>query len=551
MFGGAAFGEFAFGEHDSVEADDSAFQAFLEKVRSPRCWLLEIDAQSLAVSDAISAGFGVAAFSEAAFSGDDAGSVGGAETLRYSTHGYTTHGTDSPASTFYAGRMTGEFTVERAIIGRDGIGGLSKVFSEIVLLNTDGGLDALLRDYSIDGRAVRLLVGEAEAAYETFGTVFSGVVETAGITEKNLRLKCTDGLSKIELPVQENTYAGTGGLEGGEDLAGKPKPLCYGAVRNITPPLVDPANLLYQVHDGEINDVTALRDRGIALTKVSGTPSPGEYQPITATGFVKLGASPDGEITCDVEGDTIDAGYTEHPGTILQRVLSRLLSTSDIDTTAFANLYNSIDVSIGIWIGAEPRLASDVTNEILEAIGAFGGFTRQGIFTIGRVAAASGAPVISLEASEILAVERQPMPESIEPVAWRVQVGWGKNYTLQNDVAELTTDADRTFVSEPVRIVADEDALIKNRHLLARDYGPVPSLYRYESEAQTEAERLLQLWGQRRAQYRVLTYIKGMLADLGSVAEVEYPRHTLLNGASGRVVGQSIRGGRVELRVIV
>lgn len=552
MFGGSAFAEAAWSEFDHVEADDSAFRTFLARVVASRCWLLEIDALSLAGNPAVSGVSGGGAYAEFAYGDDVVGATaGGAMTLRWSTHGYTTTSADTPASTYYDGRMLGDFTVDRAIVGRDGIGGLSRVFAEVVLTNADGGLDALLRDYAIDGRAVRLLVGDVDAAYSTFGTVFAGVVETASITEERVRLRCTDGLSKLALPIQETVYAGSGSTEGGADLAGKPKPLCYGTVRNITPPLVDAANLLYQVHDGAINDVPALRDRGVELTRVLVAPAAGEYQPILGTGFVKLGASPDGEITCDVEGDTPGGGYTAHAGEIIQRILSTRLTTSDIDTTAFANLYSALSAEIGIWIGTEMTLVTDVINELLDGVGAFGGFTRQGIFTIGQVAAASGLPALELDSTDIIAIEREPLPAPLEPVCWRVQVGWGKNYTVQTDIAALATDADRTFVAQPLRVALDSDSSIQSQHLLARDYGPVPALYRDEADALAEAGRLFDLWGVRRAQYRVQTHIEGMVADLGHVVQLTHPRHLLDNGASGRVIGQSIRGPRVELRVIV
>lgn len=552
MFGGSAFGEFAFSEQDHVEADDSAFRAFLARVSAPRCWLLEIDALSLAAAPAVSGGFGGGAFGSVAYGDDVAGVTVGAMTLRWSTHGYTTARADTPASTFYDGRLTGDFTVDRAIVGRDGIGGLSRVFAEVVLSNADGGLDALLRDYAIDGRAVRLLVGDADAAYSTFGTVFAGVVESAGITEGAARIRCTDGLSKLALPIQETLYAGTGGLEGGADLKGKPKPLCYGAVKNITPPLVDAANLIYQVHAGAITDVTAVRDRGVALTRVLGAPAAGQYQPVLATGTFKLGASPAGEITADVQGDTPAAGgYTEHAGQIVQRILATRLTTSEIDTTAFANLYSALAAEVGIWIGTEITLVTDVLNELLDGVGAFGGFTRQGVFTIGRVAAAAGTPDLALDGADILAIEREPLPAPLEPVCWRVQVGWGKNYTVQPDVAALTANADRTFAAQPMRVAVDSDAAIKSQHLLARDYGPVPALYRDEADALTEADRLFLLWGTRRAQYRVQTHIEGMLVDLGQVVQLTHSRHLLDTGRAARVIGQSIRGARVELRVIV
>ena len=90
MYGGGAYGEQAFAEQDHVAGDDSAFRAFLARIKAERCWLLEIDALSLAVSPAMSGSFSGGAFAEAAF-GDDAteGSTG-TQTLRFSTHGFTT-----------------------------------------------------------------------------------------------------------------------------------------------------------------------------------------------------------------------------------------------------------------------------------------------------------------------------------------------------------------------------------------------------------------------------------------------------------------------------
>jgi len=551
MYGASAYGEFAYAEHDHVAADDSAFRAFLARVTAARCWLMEIDALSLAASPAVSGGYAGSAFGEAAFADDAAGTTGGLVTLRWATHGYTTHTADTPASTYYDGRLTGAFTVDRAIVGRDGIGGLARVFSDVTINNADGGLDALLRDYAIDGRPVRLLVGDVDAAYGTFGTVFSGVVETASIAEGTAQVRCTDGLSRLALPIQATVYAGSGGLEGGDDLKGKPKPLCYGEVKNIRPPLVTAASLIYQVHNGAITDVAAVRDRGVALTRVLGAPAAGEYQPDLVNGTFKLGATPAGEVTCDVQGDTPTSGYTNHTGAIVQRILATRLATSDIDTTAFANLFSALSAEVGIWIDTEDQMVTDVLDELLGGAGCFGGFTRQGVFTIGQVSAASGAPVLELDSADILSIAREPLPAPLEPIAWRVQVGWGKNYTVQSDVAALTTAADRTFGAQPQRVAANSDATIKSQHLLARDYGPVPSLYRDQADAETEAARLFGLWGARRAQYRVLTHIEGMVADIGSVIKITHPRHLLINGAAARVVGQAINGSVVELRVII
>lgn len=451
----------------------------------------------------------------------------------------------------YDGRIAG-FTVERDIAGRDGVGGIARVFAELRLVNGDGGLDMLREDYALDGRAVRILVGDRGGAYADFGTVFSGVVESATVTERELQLRFSDGMARLELPIQGNRYLGTGGLEGGADLKGKPKPLCYGRAYNVAPVMVDAFNLIYQVHDGAIQDVPALRDRAVALTKVVGAPAPGEYSVDTATGTLQLGAMPDGELTCDVEGDAPAAGYSERLAVIAQRILAAKLYTSEIDTTAFANLNALIEAPVGFFVGAEERTAADVLGALLGGAGCFAGFSRQGVFTGGRLSEPNAdAPVLALDETDIVSVAREPLPEGLEPIAWSVSVGWRLNHTVQSDIAALASDADRAFAVEQWRVARAENSAVQSRHLLAREYGPVESPFVEAADAESEADRLFALWGTPRGRYRVTTMAQGMLADVGRAVLLTHPRHGLRFGRAARVIGQTVSMSRTELRVIV
>lgn len=788
MFGGHAFGEAAFGEQDHVAADSSAFQAFLAEVTAERCWLLELDALSLASSGGGSSAFGDSAFGEFAFGEDFPGVTGGATTLYFSTHGYTDvdwgdfaraveqsaqagsantltlastetsideafsgrrlllsagagatqerpilhydgatkvatcaaawranalaassaidnaawtkqnlititadygiapdgtskadrvqttgahlcryfqtvtgfsgktvcfalkmrsltgvnqnvqvwlretgFGTtyivstvtvtpawqtfsasaaipggsagvmamiyDSSASkvwdflacdhqfnegstpgefietgdaaitlpdgttqykigsavtgAWYDGRIQGEVLVERAIVGREGVGGLARTYAEITLINRDGGLDTLLRDYALDGRAAKILIGRPTDARADFGTLFAGVFDRASIDLATLKIRLSDGLAKLDAPVQPTKYAGTGGLEGGADLAGKPKPRGYGKVFNISPPPVDAVNLIYQVHDGAIQDVTAVRDRGIELTKVSGAPAAGEYQVDTAAGTFKLGATPAGTVTCDAELDVNASGYAEKTGDILLRLLATTLNSSEIDPTSFATLNDAAPAPVGIRTGTEEIPLAEAADELLAGIGAFGGFTRVGRFGVARLAAAAGAtPAASYDESDITAIEREPLPAPLDPAVWRTLVGYQKNYTVQNDFAAAVPAAVRTFAAEPMRIAKKESATVHSQRLLSREYGPTASLYRDQADADAEAQRLLDLWSADRAPYRIRLRPRALIHELGDVIEVKHPRLGLANGAPMRIIGYRVAGTRVELRVL-
>lgn len=550
-FGASAFGAFGFSEFDDESPDSEAFAGFLARVSSPGCWVLELDAFPLAAAGVRAADFGDAAFGELAFGDADAGGAGGVVTLRYSSHGYVSHADDLPARTWHDGRVMPEVRIERSVAGRRGIGGLARVFAEISLVNADGGLDALLRDYAIDGRRFRLLLGDPDAALSTFGVVCTGVVERAAVGLSAARLSLSDGAARLEVPVSGTVYAGSGGLEGGDDLRGKPKPRCYGVVRNIAPPLVDSAGLVYQVHDGAIQAVTAVYDRGIALVEVPGVPAGGEYSVDLSAGTFTLGATPAGTVTSDVEGDAPTAGYVSRTADIVQRLLALAdLTSSEIEPVSFGRLNTEAGATVGIWFGTEPRTVADAIDELLAGVGAWGGFNRHGAFAVGVIAAASGAPALQLGAADIVDLEREPMPDDVDPRIWRARVGWGKNYTVQGDLAAGVDAAMRTFAAEAWRVAEASDPAVKSRHLLAREYGPVEALYDDEADADAEADRLLTLWGGALGMYRVATRPIGVLADIGAVLELTHPRHGLALGRAGRVLGQAVRGMDVELKVL-
>lgn len=574
MFAGGAFAEFGFCEHSYTPLDTSAFEAFLAEVTSRRCWLLELDAFSLAVTGGVSSAFADHGFGDAGFSDAQDQAVGGERTLRFATSGYTSQAGDTPASTFYEPRLLAPPLVDRQIAGRDGIGGLTTVYAEISLNNRDGGLDTLLRDYALDGRRARILVGRGQDpltgedgdALADFGVVFSGVFQSAVIGEREMRVVLSDGSAKLLRLVNEAVYAGSGGLEGGDDLKGKAKPAALGEVYNVAPPLVDSAKLIYQVHDGLASDVPAAYDRQVALTKGSDyaseadmnatAPSAGQYRVWkSSTGsWFRLGATPAGTVTADVLGDATGS-YVDTTAEIVQRLLSQRagLNNSEIDPASIGALTVAAPAPVGHWTGIEPQAVGEVVDSLLYGIGAFGGFARNGAFTVGLVADATGVTeAATYGPQEIVSVEREPLPASVAPIAWRVGVGWRRNYTVMTDVAASVTAARRTFAAEAQRVSSTEDAAIKSRHLLAVELGPVEAHYADEADAQAERDRLFALWGVERQPYRVVTKMPALPRELGQVVRLEgYPRHGLASGVSARVLGQRIEGSRVELRVLV
>lgn len=148
--------------------------------------------------------------------------------------------------------------------------------------------------------------------------------------------------------------------------------------------------------------------------------------------------------------------------------------------------------------------------------------------------------------------------EATELPLWRQKVSYQKNWTVQDAdslagsvTAGSVTDDRVAFLTEELRLATASDPGVKERHLLARDPEPIPSLFDGEAAARAEAERLLALYGVRRDLYRVTVKTQPYRLDLDDQVQLVYPRFGLEGGRVFRVVGLEERAevNRVTLEL--
>jgi hypothetical protein len=535
----------------------------LADVGVERCWILEVDALPLEELSPESAAFGDGGFGEYAFGEDPLGETGGEELQLFSSNGFISAAADTPPHRHYDGRIKDDVHVIRRILDQDeGFGGLVRVFAEVALTNADGGLDLLQSEYALDGRGCRLLIGHPSAAKSTFDTVFTGYVVTAPVNSKELRVSMSDAGARLELPVNRNAYAGTGTLEGGNDLKGKPKPKCWGSVQNVPAPLVNGTLLIFQAHDGSLSGVPAVYDRGIALTPgadyatqddlINIAPSAGQYRVYKAGGYFRLGSTPSGLVTADVLGDNSGSGYINKTADIVSRVLvdqAAFDSATEFNTATFTQLNVDAPAEVGVWTGVEVLSIGAVLNRLLVGVGAYGGFNRSGLFTVAVIKAPDGTSVKSFTREHIYNLEREPLPGAVEPVVWRARVAWQHNYAVQNDLASGATAARRAFASQQVRLAERSDVTVRSKRTLAREYGPTGNLYAQQADADTEAVRLMALWSVPRGMYRLELPPEALSVDLADAIDVTHPRFGFTDGVQARVLWHEVRRAKVILKV--
>jgi len=490
----------------------------------------------------------------------------GQVTLRYADRHWTGDPTDSDhPNVFFEGRVNVPLDLTRAMpILPEEERRARRQFGELEIANGDGGLDAILQSYAVDGRRVRVLFGPYMGAYNEFRAILD-VLGTGWEGESTrVRIGLRDRLYSLDTPLQETLYAGTGGVEGTDEIKGKPKPLNFGRTRNITPVLIDPANLVYHWHDGESFALDDVFDRGATLTD-SGTDvasyaalvaegvSPGEYATSLAVSMFKLGALPDGLVTCDTRGDA-DPSYIDTLDTIALRILKDRhgLSGMWIDTASFAGAA-SIAGEMGIYINPnETPTTAEVLTRLMGAVGAWWGSGRDGKVRAGRLGAPENrSPNIRLDQYDILALT----PEATPVPRWRQRVGYKPNWTVQRgeDLATSVTASRRQFLTEPFSVVTASDAVTRVRHLQALDPPPLTGLYESESGADTLASYLRELHSPDRRIFRAVVKRIGYKLDLQKIAHVTWPRYGLQNGKRLVVVGIAERadgrGDTVEMRL--
>lgn len=324
----------------------------------------------------------------------------------------------------FEARLDRALYFERSIYSGGAIGGNSiPGFGTIEAINLDGYLDGF-NDYIWTKRPIWVLLGGDKFSYSDYGLIFTGLTDDVEVQDERLVIQMRDLKALFDVNIQPKTFAGSGSYEGGLEIKDKPKPKCYGRCLNISPIEVGKINgyRTFVFNDGAVApydaDIHQVFDRGVALTYVASNPASGQWTLDTAHAAIIIGGDPDGPITANVLGDATGSFVDDVAG-IVQRIVTScpsdepVLSASDIDSaniTAFRALTLGSqvleDVPIGIYV-EEQATITDVLDRIMNSVGGFFGFTREGKFDIGRFVAPKVTPDFVIEKAEILDLTKE------------------------------------------------------------------------------------------------------------------------------------------------
>jgi hypothetical protein len=468
---------------------------------------------------------------------------------------------------------------------------------EIVNLPDDislaGPLDALA-DWAWQGRRAALYWVPA-LVWSAAQKVASGLLEqpVADVVSSKLVFAVRDPRAALDTPLQPlkllGNNVGAAGTQGGADVKGKPAPVLYGVVSNIPGVRVNESKLIWMLAD-KAATVLCVRDGGAPYTAstVRGSlasleandPPQGCYDSYAGSEgtYVRLGTKPFRTLSFDAQEGATSADRTH--AQVWKRIrLERCANVSgDIAAASVTATDTAAPNEAGFW-WQEETSRRDALDQVL---GSLSGYEVQDVadqWNVAQLVAPSGSPVINLTRiapTLALAAADRPVTSltrvrpNFQPngaPAYRVNVQWGRNYTVMGE-ADFLGVADRRlrdkFIQEWRTETASSTTIwdpVANSGLFPN--APeltVPTGYQPGSDGLTcphaaaEASRLLTLYSSLKQQYQaefVPTPGDHMLP--GQVVSLTFPSFGLSGGPLFRILqaGVAVENNIARTQIVI
>lgn len=377
-----------------------------------------------------------------------------------------------PAPRLYRGRLADPGTLTLDIMQAWSKGLAAFGIGSLKLNNNDGALDSLRRCV-FDGNPFSIYLGTLDLNGRLTRTLVSyGVMEQPDCDLEFITIPIRSFMYGLDRPILTTTFAGTGAiagsLEGDANVAGTIKPRIYGWGANVTPVIVDQANVVYFVSDRAFY-LTAVYDEALALTFTAGPGAHSEYTSVAAliaatvtTGhwsyaiengvtYLRLHQAPAGELT------HFGCSLSPTSGATLEALLSQLLADANVSpTTVVCDGHYPVTPAgtypVANLGGTYGLVLSDTTtyaDAIAALVGSVAGWlwlnTTSNVWVLGQLPGNATGEAVQCVVSEgdIQSLERLGNPktpgEGIPP--WQVNVNYDRFATVQSAGVATTVDA--------------------------------------------------------------------------------------------------------------
>lgn len=406
---------------------------------------------------------------------------------------------------------------------------------DIGISNDDGIFDAWLT-YVWTNRPVNILLGDVRWARSSFISIFSGVSADIGNKSRtSINLKIRDKLERLNVAITEHLLGGTGANQAST------VPLAFGEVINVTPLLIDPTTLQYQVHDGQISGLIEIRDNGVPIG--NDTIGWGSIVVDNTHGTFRLGSPPVGTITVSLQGDATGY-YVNSTAGIVQRIVTSYgyagnrFSAGEIDAANFAAFDAAHPQPLGISVtGSTNTLA--VVQQATNALQAQLTTSRDGLLQLQQIDFASLSPVFDIKPQHM--VEHSIWPSSRELVKGEVWLTFCQNLTTQSNLQTSLPAEALSLMGKSYLDTRAVDIATKTLYKLTAEPTQEDTVLVRRTDAAAEALRRLNVRKVPRTTYQFDGFASLFQLTVGTPVRLFHPRFNLANGVTGLVVSMSTK----------
>jgi len=431
-------------------------------------------------------------------------------------------------------------------------------------------------DFQLGGDGAFAFLGDIERCAVWVGTAASDATLAAFFAADKADLDAGFAGATSVYPLTENIGTSVGDTQGANDgtrtgalwsgrqsgdsrIEGQEKPLVYGDALQVEPVMVDAVKLVVQLHDGPIEALVNLDDKGDPLTAVAiggadfwfdeTGPGAGNYWVDLTTGLARLGSVPGGKLTADLNGDDTGGVYVDKAGAILRRVAADragLTDPDDFDVATFAAL-DADRPWVTSLVGKPGMTFADAFDEVLTSTYGWWVEGRDSVLRVGYLVEPDSEDV-QIDSSTFADASFNRIAE--HRAYQRVRVGCLRHHVTQSPT-ELDASLGRNRIErlgQEYKWVEESDATVVTR-IADADTLAVETSLREDGDARALALALLAYFSDRREVCRVTIPGGIFLAWAGERALVIQPRFAPSPGTLALVLGVDESGARGDATI--
>lgn len=412
-------------------------------------------------------------------------------------------------------------------LGLNGSNG-SLSYGDLKIDNTNGERDDWL-NYVWSNRVVEQYVGDASWNEDDFQLVFKGYSASDLDSEdsETLNLKLMDRFQNLNNPISDTKL---GGSSTNKNVL---IPTGFGEIFNATPILSNPATQEYQVHGSAIEQHNEVLTDAKLRTAVTSDVSTGKFTFNTAVG--------NGVVTCTFQGDKFGGTYRKTIASVIQRIVTGYgkavdrLTSADIDTANFAAFESANTQTIGYYSTARENILP-ICQFLAGSVGAQMVPSRTGLLRLIKIELpAPGTPRVitrsqMFEKGGDIHISDRP---KVQPT-WIL--GFNKNWTPQPTLTTGVPVEIKEMLAQEWLTVKADDSTARTLYKTSEEPPQKDTALVIESEAQTEANRLRDLWKVARKVYDFTGTSDLLDLQLGDPVTLVHSRFNMSAGKDGMVI---------------